>query len=289
VVLDAQGVPDAVVRKVQRATEGVMKQLSGLTVVEGPAWKKGAPRRCGDDCEAEVVKELPNAVVLELKGEPKGEKVQVSVALWLNGERVGARRGEGSPDGFEAALKPMAEALLPPWARRGWGGIRVEVEGLLALKDDGRLLEARPSSLLAVTAGPHQVDVVFPDGHAVLQRLEVKEGSGTRLEVSSAAPQVGASLKTGISPVRSISYAAWVVGAGTLASGVLAGALARGTSAGLSPCTPDTRTCATLDTVLERNRQAQSLAGAGNVLIGIGAGLAAVGAGLFVVDVVASP
>jgi hypothetical protein len=288
-VNEAQGLPDAMVRKVQRATEAALKQLSGFTVVEGPAFKKGAPKRCGDDCEAELAHTQPNAVVLDLKADTRTDKLMVSVALWLGGERVGARRAEGTLETPEVTLKPLLEALLPGWARRGWGGLKVDVEALSALKVDGRLVDAQPSALVPVTAGAHQVDVVFADGHAVLQRLEVKEGKSTRLEVSAAAPEVGKALKSGISPVRAVSYAAWVVGAGTLASGILAGALSRNTSAGLVPCTPDTRGCATLDSALDKQRQAQSLADTGNVLIGIGAGLAAVGAGLFVVDVVTAP
>jgi hypothetical protein len=116
----------------------------------------------------------------------------------------------------------------------------------------------------------------------------VAEGARERLEVQSPAEAVEAGAPTqGFSALRASSYAVFMAGAATLAGGLIAGALSRNTSAGLTPCRGDSRDCASLDTVLERNRQAASLATAGNVLLGVGGGLVVVGAGLFVVDAVA--
>ncbi|GMU58555.1 MAG: hypothetical protein AMXMBFR34_03180 [Myxococcaceae bacterium] len=288
-VLEAQGVSDAQVKRAQRATEAALKQVSGLPVAEGPAFKKGAPRKCTGDCARELVAGLstPNAVLLDLKAAEKGgDKVMVELSLWLDGEKVGSRRGEGTIDGFETAARPALEALMPPWARKGFGGLRLEVEAGAVVKVDGRVSQAKAGEVVAVPAGPHQVDVVFPEGHAVLQRVEVTEGTRARLGVTSPSEVVqgGAAPKSGA--LRAASYALWMAGAASIAGGLIAGALARGTGAGLSSCQGDVRDCAPLDEVQQKQAQAQAYATTGNVLLGVGAGLAAVGAGLFVVDVV---
>lgn len=291
-VLDAPGVSDASVRRVQRSTEAVLKQISGLSVGEGPAFRRGAPRRCGDDCVQQLVKNIASAsvVVLDLRAsDSKGDRVSVELQFWLDGEKLGTRRGEGSVEGFEAAVKPVLEVLLPGWARKGFGGLVVDLEPGSTLKIDGRNTSNKAGEVVSVPAGTHQVDVVFADGHAVLQRVDVAEGSRTHLEVlpaSELTEGLSRSTRTGTSPLRVVSYATYMAGAAVLASGFIAGALGKGTAAGLSPCTGTTRDCATLDTVLERNRQAQAYASTGNVLLGIGGALATVGAGLFVIDLV---
>jgi hypothetical protein len=189
---------------------------------------------------------------------------------------------------LETAARPALEALLPGWMRKGFGGLRVEAEPGALVKLDGRLAQGKPNEPQALTAGVHLVDVVFADGRAVLQRVEVTEGQRAQLEVlnQTAAFDTSASATRSTGTLRVVSYATWLAGAAAVAGGLVAGALGRGTAAGLSPCTAQSRDCATLDTVLERNRQAQAYASTGNVLLGVGGGLLAVGAGLFVIDVV---
>jgi hypothetical protein len=291
-VLDAQGVSDAAVKRAQRATESALKQVSGLTVGEGPAFKKGAPKKCADDCARDVVASLPspNAVLLDLKAADRGgERVMVELSLWLDGEKVGSRRGEGTIDGFEASARPALEALLPPWARKGFGGLRLEVEPGSAVKVDGRVQAVKPGEVLAVPAGPHQVDVVFPEGHAVLQRVEVVEGTRARFSVAAPSEVVKGGAAPTSGALRGVSYALWMAGAASIATGLIAGALAKGTGAGLSSCQGEVRDCAPLDEVQRRHAQAQAYATTGNVLLGVGAGLSAVGAGLFVIDVATAP
>lgn len=288
-VVDAQGVSDAAVKRAQRATESALKQVSGLSVGEGPAFKKGAPRKCGDDCATELVRGVPapGVVLLDLKGlDRAGERVAVEVTLYLDGERVGSRRGDGTIDGFETAAKGALEALLPGWARKGYGGLRFDLEEGSVVKVDGRVSKAKLGDVVALPAGPHQVDVVFPDGNAVLQRIEVAEGVRGRLSVDSPAAVLsgGAAPKSGA--LRVVSYSLWVAGAASIAGGLIAGALARGTSAGLASCQGDVRDCAPLDEVQQKQAQAQAYATTGNIFLGVGAGLAALGAGLFVIDVV---
>lgn len=289
-VLDATNVPDAAVKRLQRATEVALKQVSSLPVGEGPAYKKGAPKKCAaaDECARDLASSLSpsGAVLLDLRAvDSKSERVSVELQLWLDGEKVGAKRGEGSVDGFESAIKPTIEALLPAWARKGFGGLRLEVEPGMVVKVDGRLVSSKPGEVFAVPAGVHQVDVVFAEGHAVLQRLEVNEGSRVKLEALSPAAAVSGRGPKGTSVLRGVSYGVFVAGSAAMAGGLVAGALGRGTGANLASCQGDSRSCQTLDVVLEKQSQAQAYATTGNVMLGVGAGLAITGAGLFLIDV----
>jgi hypothetical protein len=288
-VLDAQNVPDGTVKRLQRATETALKQVSGLSVGEGPPFKRGAPKRCGssDDCARDLATSLSSGgvVLLDLKAaDGKGERVNVELQLWLDGEKAGSKRGEGSVEGFETAIKPVVEQLLPAWARKGFGGLRLQVEPGTVVKVDGRLVASKGGEVVAVPAGVHQVDVIFEEGHAVLQRLEVAEGSRVKVEAVSPAAAVSGKGPKGNSALRGVSYGVFVAGSASIAGGLVAGALGRGTGAGLASCQGESRDCATLDTVLEKQSQAQAYATTGNVMIGVGVGLAVTGVGLFIID-----
>ena len=286
-VLDAPGVSDASVRRLQRAVESSLKQVSGLAVGEGPAFKKGAPKKCTDDCARDLVGSLSAAgvVLIDLRGlEGKGERVAVELQLWLDGERVATKRGEGTVEGFETSLKGVVEGLLPAWARKGFGGLRVQVEPGTVVKVDGRLLTAKPGEVAAVPAGPHQVDVVFPEGHAVLQRLDVAEGSRVKVEALSPAEALTGKAPKGSSALRGVSYGVFVAGAATMAGGLIAGTLGRNTAADLTSCQGDTRTCASLDRVQQLQAQSQTYASTGNVMLGVGSGLVVTGVALFLID-----
>ena len=287
-ILDANGVSDGALKRAQRATETALKQVSSVTVGEGPAFKKGAPRKCGgDDCARELANSLSGAgvVLLDLRAlDGKGDRVAVEVQLWVDGERLGVKRGEGSIEGFEAAVKPVLEALLPPWARKGFGGLRVEAEPGTVVKIDGRLATGKAGEVLPVPAGVHQVDVVFAEGHAVLQRVQVDEGSRVKVAALSPAEAVSGKAPRGTSTLRGVSYGVFVAGTAAIAGGLIAGALGRGTAAGLSSCQGDKRDCLTLDVVQAKQAQAEAYATTGNVMLGVGGGLAATGVALFIID-----
>jgi len=288
-VLEATGVADAPVRRVQRAAEEALRRASAFAVAEGQPFKRGQPRACGASCEQALVRAADAAAVLVLSLEPGAAKdaVHVSATLWVDGERAAARRADVPQDGGDAAVGALVEALVPAWARKGFGGLSLALDGNAVVKVDGRVTPVRPGQPLPLPAGPHRVDVVFPGGGALLQRVDVAEGARTRLE--AVLPE-GASLtagRPGTSALRTASFASWMAGSAAVAAGLVAGALARGTSAGMAPCSADTRSCPTLELAQERARQAEALAATGNVLLGVGGGLLAVGAGLFTVDVVA--
>jgi len=285
-VSDAQRLDDGQVRKVQRACEAVLGQLAALAVGEGPAYARGAPRRCEDDCAAQLVKGLsaPAVTVLSLKGEGR-DRFSFTASFWLEGEKRGEKSGSGELSDAQAALKPAVQALLPAWARKGWGGLRVQVtEPGAVVKVDGRVSDVAPGEVVPLPAGPHRVDVVFADGSAVLQKVELPEGARGRLQVSAPQAVVTRGTKLGTSPVRVAGYVTFVVGAAAIAGGLVAGALSRGTSVGMAPCSASSRDCATLEQAQAAHAQAQAYATTGNVMLGVGGGLAAAGAGLFAID-----
>lgn len=284
-VLDSNGPSDAVTRKAQKAVDTSLRALSGSGVKDGAPWKKGAPKKCTDDCAKELVASLdtPGVALLELKG--SDTRIVFELSFWLDGERAGTRKGETPPDALEPSMKAALEQLLPGWMRKGFGAMAVQVEGGSVVKVDGRVVAARNGDLVPVPAGAHQVDVVFPNGSAVMQRLEVAEGGRVPLEVESTTA-LSARASSGPTALRYGSYGLFMAGAGSVAAGLIAGALARGTGIGLSSCdSPDARSCSTLAQAQAAHLQAQQYAGTGNVLLGVGASLMALGVSLFVVDV----
>jgi hypothetical protein len=286
-ILDANGVSDAALKRAQRATETALKQVSSLSVGEGPAFKKGAPRKCGEDCARDLAGSLSasGVVLLDLRAlDKQGDRVAVEVQLWVDGERLGLKRGEGSIEGFETAVKPVLELLLPPWARKGFGGLRLQLEPGAVVKVDGRLATSKAGEVFAVPAGVHQVDVVFAEGHAVLQRVQVDEGSRVSVEALSPAEAISGKAPRSMSALRGVSYGVFVAGAAAIAGGLIAGSLGRGTADGLASCQGDKRDCQTLEVVQARQAQSEAYATTGNVMLGVGSGLAATGVALFIID-----
>ncbi len=284
-VMDAQGVGEATVRRVHKAAVEQLKGLSAAAVSDAYDWK-GPKRSCAQAdlaCQRERVKGA--ALVLWLSGSK--DWLTVSAAFWLDGERASAPR-EAELDGDAPDLKALLEAVVPVWMKRGWGAVRLSEEPPpgAVLKLDGRVATAKRGEPIAVTAGAHQLDVVYPDGHAVLQRIEVPEGARTRVEVAPpASASVAAKAAGGFSAVRFASYAAWMVGTATVLSAFIVAFVGRQTANGQSPCTPDSRECVTLAEAMDQQRKAAGYASTANVLLGTGLVLALAGAGLFTFDV----
>jgi hypothetical protein len=199
----------------QKAVDTSLKALSGSAVKDGPPWKRGAPSKCAEDCARELVRSLetPGVALLELKG--SDTRIVFELSFWLDGERVATRKGETAPDALAPSMKAALEQVLPGWMRKGFGAMAVQVEGGSVVKVDGRVVPARNGDLVPITAGAHQVDVVFPNGSAVMQRLEVAEGGRVPLEVESttaltaragSGPTVAAVTTISAKPPRSMRY-----------------------------------------------------------------------------------
>lgn len=289
-VLDAHGLAEGPVRRSQRAAEAALKSVSALKVGEGPAWKKGAPRKgCDDDgCAKEVVRATGAGLVVLLSLKGQGEKIVADVALWLEGGKLGTRRVEGGLDELETAFAPALSQLLPLWGRKGWGGLRLDALPGSVVKVDGQVAAWKAGDVLALPAGTHSVDVLHPDGRAVLSRVTVEEGSRARLETPPMPELTTSAPSGGVSALRATSYGLWMGGAALLAGSLIAGALGRGTGAGMNACTDTSRACPTIDEALEKNRQAQAYASTANVLLYSGLAFTVAGAGLFTIDLAVS-
>lgn len=285
-VLDAQGLSDGPVRKAQRSAEAALKQVSALKVTEGPAFKKAAPRKaCADEaCAREAVRQAGAPLVVLLSLRSSGEKVIADLSLWLEGGKLGARRAEGQLDELEGALAAPLLALLPPWARKGFGGLRLDALPGAVVKVDGQVVPFAAGDVLALPAGEHAVDVLHADGRAVLSRVTVEEGARGRLETPPLPDLTTSGGGQRSFALRGTSYGLWMGGAALLAGSLFAGALGRGTSAGMTPCREDSRACPTIDEALEKNRQAQAYAATANVLLYSGLAFTVAGAGLFTID-----
>ncbi len=287
-VLDAQGMPDATVKRLTRAAADSLKALSALKVGDPAPWRKDSPKKncASTDCQQDVVKAVPSPVVLLLSFKGQGAFITVDASLWLEGERVAAKSGDLELDSAEVGFKPVIEAVLPAWARKGWGGLRLDTDAGAVVKLDGRATRYRPGEVLAVPAGPHQLDVVFADGNAVLQRVDVPEGSRLRVDVAPAQGVVTETSGSGLSTIRAVSYGLFAAGTLAIAGGLVAGTLSRQTGAGQNSCMGDSRSCVTFETAAEKQRQSAGYATTGNVFLGTGLALVATGVGLFVYDAV---
>lgn len=286
--MDAQGLGDSAVRKVHKATVEQLKGVAALPVSDALDWK-GAKKTCTPSdaaCQRDKVKATgaPATVALWLSGSK--DAVTADAVFWLDGEKVGSTKTQDTTlDGID--LKTLLEQVVPAWMRKGWGGLRLSEEPApgSVLKLDGRVV-AKTRGVVPVTAGTHQLDVVFPDGRALLQRIEVQEGSRTRVDVT--APQgvtASASSTSSFSALRLVSYAAWMVGTATLLSAFIVGFVGRSTATGQSPCRPDSRGCVTIEEAQEQQRRAAGYASTANVLLGTGLAFSLAGAGLFTFDV----
>jgi hypothetical protein len=149
-------------------------------------------------------------------------------------------------------------------------------------------VKLKAGELLSVPAGAHQLDVVYADGNAVLQRVEVPEGSRTRVDVTHPPEVAATAAPEGNGVIRAVSFGLWSAGAVLIAGSLIAGSLSRQTGAGQNPCAGTSRTCSTFDVATERHRQAEAYAQTGNVLLGTGLVLAAGGIGVFTFDLVRS-
>lgn len=285
-VLEAHGLSEAPVRRAQRAAEAALRAVSALKVGEGPGWKKGAPRKGCDDesCAREAVRAAGAGMVVLLSLRGVGEKVVADVSLWLEGGKLGSRRVEGGLDELESLFPSPLSSLLPLWARKGFGGLRLDALPGTVVKVDGQVVPWKAGDVLAIPAGRHAVDVLHPDGRAVLSQVTVEEGARGRLETPPLPELATDAPREGISGLRATSYGLWTGGAALLAASLIIGAVGNGTGQGMAPCSDTSRACPTIDEVREKNRQAQAYASTANVFLYTGLAFTVAGAGLFTID-----
>lgn len=284
-------------RRLVVAAEVALKELSGFQVKQSSGREavvsapKGARKTCVQElnCALELAKTANVRHVLLLSAKTDDGQLVLDAQLVDVEDRRGIKKQveEGNASEPEVAVKGLVEQILPAWARKGWGGVSI-ADVTDTVKVDGLLLdEATKKQPLALPSGRHDVDVLLDDGTAVLQRLEVSEGSRARVS-SNALPsaQLGESGSAGVGALRYVGYGTWTAGVLCVAGSLIAGALANQTLSTVRACEGTDRSCTSAPSARDARQRAEGYAGTGNVLLGVGVGLSAVGAGLVTFDLV---
>ncbi|MFZ5468652.1 MAG: hypothetical protein ACOZIN_04365 [Myxococcota bacterium] len=278
VVVDPRGVGLERAQKTRSAAEAALRELSAFR------WEALAlhevSRGCDQaECLVQLAKGTGKDFALVLAPSPRRLEVHwVDVAQGRTSRRVA--EGEG-----EAAVRALVEAMLPAYARKGWGGLVLDAPLANEVKLDGRPVQLLAGAPWPVVAGEHTVDVRFPGDEAMLHRLRVPEGERVRLSVS---PRLAASgepaARAGDRRLRLASYGLWSAGALAVAGAFIAGAASRHAAAGLAPCDATRRSCLSYDEAFASHQRAQAYARTGDVLLGAGMLVGGAGAGLFFYD-----
>jgi hypothetical protein len=288
VFVEAQNINDTGIKKIQKAVENAFKMNSNFEIAEGPAFSKSAPKKCEIGCAQEVARGIQTAAVLTLEAkalDTKGEKVSILLNLFVDGESEGTKKLDSTIDALDAPLKATLDALIPTFMKKGFGALRVSTDESSVVKIDGKVANVKAGELVSVPAGFHTVDVVSSTGNAISQRIEVAEGSRSRVgEVPELEIKKGSG--AAFSALRGTSYALFMAGSVSLAVGLIAGALGKGAVKDVVPCSNTLRDCTTLDVALQKQAAAESYANTGNIFLGVGAGLLTAGVGLFAIDAV---
>jgi hypothetical protein len=293
VIMDATGASEDLQRKVARNAEIALRELSGLQVKElksRPALRKGCASEPTCLSNSASAAGTEHVLLLSLS--------QAAERLFLDGFLVDvqARKAvhrqlpEGRADEPEVSVKALVEALLPAFARKGWGGLTLKVEPQAQVKIDGARYALNPQDpFVALTAGTHEVDVLLPTGAALLQRKQVREGERDLLSIpSSAMFPTGVETSRGRSDaLLATSYGLFAAGALTIASAFIVGAMARSTARSVTPCVGG-QACTPFLEAQEVQQRAELLTRNANILLGAGAALSTAGAGVFVFDLVRS-
>jgi len=288
VPLRAAGVSEGAAAAAARAAEASLRDLS--TLVVQPALGMGtAPKRCGAEdpaCwNALAARAGGTDYGLVMVAEPGGGLTLDLVLVDLRARRMAQRRFTvPGPDAAVQPIRAAVEALVPPFLRRGYGGFLVDLPPGARLKVDGRVALSEPSRApVPVPNGRHEVDLLLPDGTAVLSRADVAEGQTQALKLDLHPPP---------EPPRSsgalqiTSAALWSAGALALASSLTLGAVINVRSPLLAPCVGSSRTCSTLEQAQAEQRTQAQLASTANILAWSGGGLVVAGAGVFAFDLV---
>jgi hypothetical protein len=285
-VMDGGGLGAPEAQRVVGAAVELARELSALTVssVEGVA-----PRCAEDACLRAMLAEARVEHGLFLLVTPTRRGMLDVEASWVQAVdgSIARQRSPGAAVAeLKAALRPMLTALVPPFARKGWGGL-VVVADSARLRVDGRAL-APAGGVLPVTAGPHEVDLLLPSGEALLSRELVPEGVRLRLTPPPESAVGGRRAAAHGKGLRIASYVTFSLGALAVAGSLVAGGLSRNAIKDIEPCLGTDRGCSRYPEARAAYDKADRYARTGNVLLGVGVGLTTVGVGLFAFDLVSS-
>jgi hypothetical protein len=285
-VLDGGGLGAAEAERVLGVATELARELSALTV--NPV--SGMSPRCeGEACLRARVAEVQAEHGLFVLVTPRRRGLSSVELIWVDGAGEGLARRQVSSVAvaeLKGALRPEVAALVPAFARKGWGGLVVETDAA-RLRVDGRVLEAS-GPVVPLPAGPHEVDLLLPSGGASLTRERIPEGARLRLIPPREVLAVATGEAVGGKGVRAASYVTFSLGALAVAGSLVAGGLSRGALDGIQPCVGASQDCSRYPAAQAAHEKSGRYARAGNVLLGVGGALSATGVGLFVYDFASS-
>lgn len=286
-VLESGGLGSAEAQRLLETGAELARELTALTVTPVAT----VARRCEDEaCLRALLTEAQAEHGLFLRVTATRRGAWDMEVAWLDATQGGVNRrrvpGAAAADPT-TALRPVVAGLVPPFVRRGWGGLVVDSDAA-RVRVDGRVL-VLSGDVTPVLAGAHEVDLLLPSGEALLSREVVPEGARLRLmppeEASPLAPGTSARGKG----LRTASYVTFSLGALAVAGSLVAGGLSRGAREGIRPCeTGADRTCTPYSEARSAYDKSDRYARTGNVLLGVGGALSTVGVGLFVFDLASS-
>ncbi len=292
VLVETSGTTEEVQRRVLRSASTALRELSGWSLKEVPPARRTAPRKdcVGDSaCLAAAAAAPGTEHVLLLALTRTAEQVALEGFLADLRARKVSRHQRTDERGEEPeAVRALVEALLPAFARKGWGGLTLKVEPTAVVKIDGARYIVDPQDpFIALTAGPHEVDILLATG-ALLQTHQVREGERSVLSVPSAAMLPGIEGARGRSDALLFtSYGLGVAGALAIAGSLVAGGMAQAAARDVTPCVGG-QACTSFEEAQVVLRRAEIRARNANILLGTGAVLSAAGAGVFAFDFIRS-
>jgi hypothetical protein len=285
----AAGVPEASATSLTRACEAALRELTSLSL-QPSLHSSPLSRRCGADdhgCWTQLAGRTGADYGLALVAEPAGGlTVDLMLVDLRAGHVVAQRRFTGpSPDAASQGARAAVDALMPPFLHRGYGGVLVEMPGGSRLKVDGKVVLSQPSrGPVAVSSGHHEVDLLLPDGTAVLARADVAEGQIAALALGARPPASGE--RRSNDALRVTSAALWAAGTVAVVTSLALGTVVNLRTGNLNPCTPPSHDCSTREEAEAEHQALAQYAQTANLLL-YGGGALAVGGGLvFTFDLV---
>lgn len=282
----SSALPEAQAAQLARTAESLLRETSSLALQ--PALPPSViSKRCGKedpDCWVALAARAGTDYGLVMVMDPMGGLSAEVVMVDLRARRLTERRLTApSVEGAGNALRAAIDALVPPYLRRGFGGLQVELPAGARLKVDGKVVLTQPSRTpVPVQSGRHEVDLLLPSGQAVLQRAEVSEGQTSALQLQLAPP---AEVQRSNDALLATSAALWSAGTVSVVGALLLSAVVNFRVQQVQSCATASD-CPTQGAADQERQSANQLTGVANGMMAGGAVLAGVGGAIFVFDLV---
>ena len=284
-VTSSRPLPAQRIQELLKAAQAAAAQLSALQV--RPLQGSEAARACGRDGECWVRMASGARYLFALSVEPFGTVLQVQ-PLFVDVERRTAKFDRPTaivPERIQDSVRQLAASSLPAYLRRGWGGLLVEAPPGAEVKADGLRVGTTPlDEPVALTAGTHEVDVLFASGAALLQKARIPEGGRLTVGAAEVSFEAGRRDRGQSDGLELASAGLWSAGAISVAGSLVAGALAITASREARACQAASRDCSDIDAARQALSRAAAYDRTANVLLWGGLALAGCGGGLYAWD-----